>query len=207
MGAIQNTVNNTITAGAALTYLSPDAKDRTELRDINKQQKSLEKQTETYEEKFAEEGKNFTEAVNKLANGEPMTEEIINAIKEGKVSAKAASEIVSKKEALAKRKSELQPTAENVDAYLTEVRKGESNRQVEADRNDYLNQVLARNKTKMQQANMRTAQQGEVKKQQMDDFNKRILLALKTSLGSTVGELPENIQKQVLEAYKKEENK
>lgn len=207
MGAIQNTVNNTITAGAALTYLSPDAKDRTELRDINKQQKSLEKQTETYEKKFAEEGKNFTEAVNKLANGEPMTEEIINAIKEGKVSAKAASEIVSKKEALAKRKSELQPTAENVDAYLTEVRKGESNRQVEADRNDYLNQVLARNKTKMQQANMRTAQQGEVKKQQMDDFNKRILLALKTSLGSTVGELPENIQKQVLEAYKKEENK
>lgn len=63
-----------------------------------------------------------------------------------------------------------------------------------------------RDSKRMQQAKETAAQQGEVKKQQMDDFNKRIL-ALKTSLGSTVGELPENIQKQVLEAYKKEENK
>lgn len=63
-----------------------------------------------------------------------------------------------------------------------------------------------RDQMRMQDANMSAENQSAIRQQQKADFEAR-MNSLKTSLGVSVGDLPENIRKQVLESFNKEENK
>ena len=187
MGTIQQSVNNALVTGTALASLNPGlqqkAKDRAEIKKLDAALELNKNKDELLNKKWDEYAAQRSAKVPTTINPEALVD--------------IGDDIESEKLDLAARKYELNPNDKNMLEY-TDLLGSKLSRE---------SQIKAfRDQMRMQDANMSAENQSAIRQQQKADFEAR-MNSLKTSLGVSVGDLPENIRKQVLESFNKEENK